>query len=65
MAEMQKKHKVQIKRWSDKDLAVFEKAWLEVLQEEVDPWYENRRKELEHRPLIQPQESSRRDSTRR
>jgi TRAP-type mannitol/chloroaromatic compound transport system substrate-binding protein len=34
MKEMQTKHKVQIKRWSDKDLAVFEKAWLEVLKEE-------------------------------
>ena len=34
MAEMASKHKVQIKRWSDKDLAVFEKAWLEVLREE-------------------------------
>ena len=34
MAEMRDKHKVQVKRWSDKDLAAFEKAWLEVLQEE-------------------------------
>jgi len=34
MAEMRDKHKVQVKRWSDKDLAIFEKAWLEVLQEE-------------------------------
>ena len=34
MAEMQKKHKVQIKRWTDKDLATFEKAWMEVLKEE-------------------------------
>jgi TRAP-type mannitol/chloroaromatic compound transport system substrate-binding protein len=34
MAEMQSKHKVQIKRWKDSDLAAFEKAWLEVLQEE-------------------------------
>ncbi len=34
MAEMRDKHKVQVKRWSDKDLATFEKAWLEVLQEE-------------------------------
>jgi TRAP-type mannitol/chloroaromatic compound transport system substrate-binding protein len=34
MAEMQKKHKVRVKRWSDKDLAAFEKAWLEVLKEE-------------------------------
>ena len=34
MAEMRDKHKVQIKRWSDKDLPAFEKAWLEVLQEE-------------------------------
>jgi TRAP-type mannitol/chloroaromatic compound transport system substrate-binding protein len=34
MAEMRDKHKVQIKRWSDRELAAFEKAWLEVLQEE-------------------------------
>jgi len=34
MAEMRAKHKVQIKRWKDSDLAAFEKAWLEVLQEE-------------------------------
>ena len=34
MAEMRDKHKVQVKRWSDKDLAAFEKAWLEVIQEE-------------------------------
>jgi TRAP-type mannitol/chloroaromatic compound transport system substrate-binding protein len=34
MAEMRDKHKVQVKRWSDKDLAAFEKAWLEVLAEE-------------------------------
>jgi TRAP-type mannitol/chloroaromatic compound transport system substrate-binding protein len=34
MAEMRDKHKVQVKRWSDKDLATFEKAWLEVIQEE-------------------------------
>jgi len=34
MAEMRDKHKVQVKRWSDSDLAAFEKAWLEVLQEE-------------------------------
>jgi TRAP-type mannitol/chloroaromatic compound transport system substrate-binding protein len=34
MAEMRDKHKVQVKRWSDQDLATFEKAWLEVLQEE-------------------------------
>jgi TRAP-type mannitol/chloroaromatic compound transport system substrate-binding protein len=25
---------VQIKRWKDSDIAAFEKAWLEVLQEE-------------------------------
>ena len=30
MAEMRDKHKVQVKRWSDEDLAAFEKAWLEV-----------------------------------
>jgi len=34
MAEMRDKHKVQVKRWSDGDLAAFEKAWLEVIQEE-------------------------------
>jgi len=34
MAEMRDKHKVQVKRWDDKTLAAFEKAWLEVLQEE-------------------------------
>jgi TRAP-type mannitol/chloroaromatic compound transport system substrate-binding protein len=34
MAEMRDKHKVQVKRWSDSDLAAFEKAWLEVLAEE-------------------------------
>jgi len=34
MAEMRDKHKVQVKRWSDSDLAAFEKAWLEVIQEE-------------------------------
>ena len=34
MAEMQAKHKVQIKRWTDADLATFEKAWREVLAEE-------------------------------
>jgi TRAP-type mannitol/chloroaromatic compound transport system substrate-binding protein len=34
MAEMRDKSKVQVKRWSDSDLAAFEKAWLEVLQEE-------------------------------
>ena len=34
MAEMRDKHKVQIRRWSDADLAALEKAWLEVLKEE-------------------------------
>ncbi len=34
MAEMRDKHKVQVKRWDDKALAAFEKAWLEVLAEE-------------------------------
>jgi len=34
MAEMRDKHKVQVKRWSDNDLAAFEKAWLEVIQEQ-------------------------------
>ncbi|HEY3077135.1 MAG TPA: TRAP transporter substrate-binding protein [Burkholderiales bacterium] len=34
MVEMQTKHKVQLRRWKDSDLAAFEKAWLEVIQEE-------------------------------
>jgi TRAP-type mannitol/chloroaromatic compound transport system substrate-binding protein len=34
MAEMQEKYKVQIKRWSDQDLAAIEKAWLDVINEE-------------------------------
>jgi TRAP-type mannitol/chloroaromatic compound transport system substrate-binding protein len=34
MTEMREKHKVQVKRWSDQDLAAFEKAWLEVISEE-------------------------------
>jgi TRAP-type mannitol/chloroaromatic compound transport system substrate-binding protein len=34
MAEYQTKHGVKVKRWSDEDLAVFEKAWMEVLAEE-------------------------------
>ena len=34
MAEMRDKHKVQIKRWSDADLKIIEKAWLEVLAED-------------------------------
>jgi TRAP-type mannitol/chloroaromatic compound transport system substrate-binding protein len=34
MAEMRDKHKVQVKRWTDKDLATFEQAWLDVLKEE-------------------------------
>ena len=34
MAEMRDKHNVQVKRWGDKDLAAFEKGWLEVIQEE-------------------------------
>ena len=34
MQEMRDKHKVQVKRWSDEDLKMFEKAWLEVLAEE-------------------------------
>jgi len=34
MAEMVDKHKVQIRRWSDADLAVYEKLWLEVVAEE-------------------------------
>jgi TRAP-type mannitol/chloroaromatic compound transport system substrate-binding protein len=34
MAEMRDKHKVQVKRWSDVELAAFEKAWLEVIAEQ-------------------------------
>ena len=34
MAEMRDKYKVQVKRWDDRTLAAFEKAWLEVIQEE-------------------------------
>jgi TRAP-type mannitol/chloroaromatic compound transport system substrate-binding protein len=34
MAEMGSKYGVKIKRWSDKDLAAYEKAWLEVLAED-------------------------------
>jgi len=34
MAEMRDKHKVQIKRWTDEQIASFEKAWLEVIAEE-------------------------------
>ena len=34
MAEMRDKYKVQVKRWSDEDLAAFEKAWLEVIKDE-------------------------------
>ncbi len=34
MAEMRDKFKVQVKRWSDEDLAKIEKTWLEVIQEE-------------------------------
>ena len=34
MAEMESKFGVKIKRWSDKDLAAYEKAWLEVIAED-------------------------------
>jgi TRAP-type mannitol/chloroaromatic compound transport system substrate-binding protein len=34
MARMRDQHKVVVKRWDDKVLAAFEKAWLEVVQEE-------------------------------
>ena len=34
MAEIPGEAQVQVKRWSDEDLAAFEKAWLEVLEEE-------------------------------
>jgi TRAP-type mannitol/chloroaromatic compound transport system substrate-binding protein len=34
MAEMGSKYGVKIKRWSDADLAAYEKAWLEVIAED-------------------------------
>jgi TRAP-type mannitol/chloroaromatic compound transport system substrate-binding protein len=34
MQEMGEKYGVKVRRWSDKDLAVFEKLWLEVIAEE-------------------------------
>jgi len=34
MAEMQEKHGVIVKRWTDDQLAAYEKAWIEVVQEE-------------------------------
>jgi TRAP-type mannitol/chloroaromatic compound transport system substrate-binding protein len=34
MAEMRDKHGVKVKRWKDSELAAFEKAWLEVVEEE-------------------------------
>ncbi len=34
MAEMRDKHGVTVKRWGDDELAAFEKAWLQVLEEE-------------------------------
>jgi TRAP-type mannitol/chloroaromatic compound transport system substrate-binding protein len=34
MAEMRDKHQVQVKRWPDDALKAYEKAWLEVVQEE-------------------------------
>jgi TRAP-type mannitol/chloroaromatic compound transport system substrate-binding protein len=41
MAEMRDKHKVQVKRWKDSELAIFEKAWLDVIKEEsaTDPLF--------------------------
>jgi len=41
MAEMRDKHKVQVKRWTDAQLAVFEKAWLDVIAEDsaTDPLF--------------------------
>lgn len=41
MAEMRDKHKVQVKRWTDSQLAVFEKAWFDVIKEEsaADPLF--------------------------
>jgi TRAP-type mannitol/chloroaromatic compound transport system substrate-binding protein len=34
MAEMATKYGVQVKRWTDDQIAVFEKVWLEVVKEE-------------------------------
>jgi TRAP-type mannitol/chloroaromatic compound transport system substrate-binding protein len=34
MQQMKEKHGVSVRRWSDEDLKAFEKAWLEVLEEE-------------------------------
>jgi TRAP-type mannitol/chloroaromatic compound transport system substrate-binding protein len=34
MKEYQEKHGVQVRRWSDEDLATIQKAWIEVLAEE-------------------------------
>jgi TRAP-type mannitol/chloroaromatic compound transport system substrate-binding protein len=41
MQEMKDKHKVTNRRWSDDDLRQFEKAWLEVLEEQAakDPLF--------------------------
>ena len=41
MNEMLEKYQVQNKRWSDADLAVFEKAWNDVVSEQSakDPWF--------------------------
>lgn len=35
MIEMGEKYGVQTRRWTDEQLAVFEKTWLEVLQEDA------------------------------
>ena len=35
MQEMRDKFNVQVKRWDDKELAAYEKAWLEVIVEEL------------------------------
>ncbi|MBU2532086.1 MAG: C4-dicarboxylate ABC transporter, partial [Alphaproteobacteria bacterium] len=34
MIEMQEKHGVKVRRWSDEELAAFEQAWLDVVKEE-------------------------------
>src|SRR3546814_3199746 len=34
MAKMKAEHGVEIRRWSDSDLATYEKAWLEVVAED-------------------------------
>jgi TRAP-type mannitol/chloroaromatic compound transport system substrate-binding protein len=41
MTEMQEKHGVEVVRWTDEELAAFEKAWNEVMDEQsqTDEWF--------------------------